>query len=385
MELNDNLGNVLTPELFLRHLESLKAEADQAKKEDLTSEILIKIERARIDPNAPIEAAPMILSVQDTSIATLGNFSAFIGKAKSKKTFFITLLTSTFLREKVSFVQAYKIPGKRRIIWFDTEQSRYHFSKALRRALELAGGERFYEIEAYALRSESPMDRLGIIDHILRNLNESQDIAFVVIDGIRDLVMDINDPKEATAIVTWLMKITEEMNLHICTVIHQNKSDNHARGHLGTEIVNKAEAVISIEKESDTISSVSPEFCREKEFVPFAFTVDISSLPQILEGYKPASKDARGSKSPKKTITASDEMQIRLMAKVFVNQPFLSYGDLTAAVVANSYSVFGNNVGYNKAKELVKECTLKGIIRNTGKDANKSKYSLNQNRELFDA
>jgi hypothetical protein len=383
MELNDNLGNVLTPELFLRHLESLKAEADQVKKEELEEEILVKIFRARIDPNAPIEEAPMIASIQETSIATLGNFSAIIGKAKSKKTFFVTLLTGTFLREKMGFLQSYKIPGKKRIIWFDTEQSRYHFTKALRRAIALSNGESFYQIEAYALRSESPADRLKIMDHILRDLNESQDIAFVVIDGIRDLVMDINDPKEATMVLTWLMKVTEEMNLHICNIIHQNKGDNNARGHLGTEIVNKAETVISIQKDSDTISSVWPEFCREIDFKSFAFTVNEASLPEILEKYTPERIEQNNRRRTKSQAASSDELQIKLMAKVFAIKECLGYSELVAEVIKNGYSVFGNTFGSNIAKGLISDCTAKRIIINSGKEGNKSKYVLNQNREVF--
>ncbi len=385
MELNDNGGVPFTPESFLAHLDKLRMESDKVQLEAGVVDIREKVDKARVDPNAPVEAAPMIASIQETSIATLGNFSALIGKAKSKKTFFITLLVAVFLLEKMSFVQAYKVSGKKRIIWFDTEQSRYHFTKAYRRALELSMGERFYEIEAYSLRSESPADRLRIMDYILRDLNANLDIAFVVIDGIRDLVSDINDPKEATAIITWLMKVTEEMNLHICTIIHQNKGDNNARGHLGTEIVNKAETVISIQKDSDTISSVWPEFCREIDFKPFAFTVNESSLPQILEGYTPQKNDQRNRRNTKAEAASSDELQIKLMAKVFATKDCFSYTDLVIEVIKHGYSVFGNTIGGNIAKGLISDCTAKRIITNSGKDGNKSKYVFNQNRDLFHA
>lgn len=383
MELNDNRGTALTPELFLQHLDALRMESDTVQQEAKTEDILHKVIKARLDPNAPVEAAPMIASIQETSIATLGNFSAIIGKAKSKKTFFITLLVGTFLREKMNFVQAYEAPGKKRIIWFDTEQSRYHFTKALRRALELSNGERFYEIEAYALRSESPADRLRIMDYILRDLNENQDIAFVVIDGIRDLVMDINNPTEATTILSWLMKVTEEMNLHICTIIHQNKGDNNARGHLGTEIVNKAETVISIQKDSENISSVWPEFCREIDFKSFAFTVNDSSLPQILEGYTPSPNEPRNRRSTKTQTVSADDLQIKLAAKVFATKDWLGYDELVQEIKSHSYSVFGNNIGTNIAKGLITECTAKRIIITEGRVGNKSKYILNQNRDLF--
>jgi hypothetical protein len=383
MELNETGGTLFMPEMLKAHLDVLRSEADKVQQQADIEDILEKVHKARVDPNALIAAAPMIASIQETCIATLGNFSAIIGKAKSKKTFFITLVVGTFLIEKIGPLQTYGAHGKKRIVWFDTEQSRYHFTKAFRRALELSKGENFYNIEAYGLRGESPTDRLRIMDYVLRDLNENQDIAFVVIDGIRDLVMDINDPKEATAIITWLMKVTEEMNLHICTIIHQNKGDNNARGHLGTEIINKAETVISIQKDSDNISSVWPEFCREIDFKPFAFTVNESSLPQILEGYTPERNEQNNRRRTKSQAASSDELQIKLMAKVFATKECLGYSELVSEVISHGYSVFGNTFGSNIAKGLITDCTAKRIIINSGKDGNKSKYIFNQNRELF--
>ncbi len=41
------------------------------------------------------------------------------------------------------------------------------------------------------------------------------------------------------------MKWTELHNIHICTVIHENYGSAKARGHIGTELANKAETVNS--------------------------------------------------------------------------------------------------------------------------------------------
>ena len=61
----------------------------------------------------------------------------------------------------------------------------------------------------------------------------------MVIDGIRDLVYDINSPSEATCVISKLMQWTDEYQIHLHTILHQNKSDENARGHIGTEINNK--------------------------------------------------------------------------------------------------------------------------------------------------
>ena len=35
----------------------------------------------------------------------------------------------------------------------------------------------------------------------------------------------------------------------IHTILHQNKGEEHARGHIGTELSNKAETVLQVEKD----------------------------------------------------------------------------------------------------------------------------------------
>ncbi len=49
-----------------------------------------------------------------------------------------------------------------------------------------------------------------------------------MIDGIRDLLTDINSPDQATEITDFLMKWAERFNIHIIVILHQNKTDTHA-------------------------------------------------------------------------------------------------------------------------------------------------------------
>lgn len=53
---------------------------------------LIYIEEAAVSVTNNYEEAPAVLMVDDAVIGTLGNFSASIGKAKSKKTFNVSAI-----------------------------------------------------------------------------------------------------------------------------------------------------------------------------------------------------------------------------------------------------------------------------------------------------
>ena len=83
---------------------------------------------------------PQILWIGDCTIATFGNFSASTGKAKSKKTFNISAMVSAaIINGKILNYRASLPEGKRKIIYFDTEQSRYHCHNVVERIYRLAG------------------------------------------------------------------------------------------------------------------------------------------------------------------------------------------------------------------------------------------------------
>ena len=135
---------------------------------------------------------------------------------------------------------------------------------------------------AFDLREYSPYERCDIIDRYL--IKAGDQTGFIVIDGIADLTNAINDEVEASRVVTLLMKWTKTYNVHICTVIHQNKNDNYATGHLGSSILKKAECVISVTKdESDNSrSEVNCDLIRETyDFDKFAFIINDKGLPEV--------------------------------------------------------------------------------------------------------
>ena len=85
------------------------------------------------------EVPPEILWVNGSTIGTLGNFSASTGKAKSKKTFNISAIVAAALKnDEVLKYSACLPPNKRKILYVDTEQSKYHCHKVMERILRLA-------------------------------------------------------------------------------------------------------------------------------------------------------------------------------------------------------------------------------------------------------
>ena len=59
-----------------------------------SEELAIYMEESIVSVTSAYEQSPVVLMVDDAVIGTLGNFSASIGKAKSKKTFNVSAIVA---------------------------------------------------------------------------------------------------------------------------------------------------------------------------------------------------------------------------------------------------------------------------------------------------
>ena len=76
-------------------------------------ELAIYIKEATVSVNTKYEQSPVVLMVDDSIIGTLGNFSASIGKAKSKKTFNVSAIAASALANStVLHYRSRKINGR---------------------------------------------------------------------------------------------------------------------------------------------------------------------------------------------------------------------------------------------------------------------------------
>lgn len=323
-------------------------------------------DKLKIDINEEILPSPSVIEVYHNDeflrFATLGNFSMIIGKAKSRKTFFISMIAAAFLRGDLFMGKLMRrlTPGKSKIIIFDTEQGRYDVQQLAKKVVRLTGNFNQDDFEVYHLRTLDTKQRIEFIENVIYNTPE---ICMAVIDGIRDLVYDINNPEEATHISTKLLKWSEEQDIHILTVLHQNKNDANGRGHLGTELTNKAESVLSIAKDtkSPDYSLVTPEYFRGKEFGSFAFTIGETGLPTIVDDFNKAVEDQPG----KRLINANNIPEAthkQLLQAISDLEPRQKYNDLIIQIRL-SFQNYGVSFGVNKAKEFFTHYKNNGWIR----------------------
>lgn len=340
-------------------------EVSMLEKDDFSDEELESyLSKGEIKATDKVTIPPKILFVGDCTIATFGNFSASTGKAKSKKTFNISAMVAAAVTNTTVLNYRACLPeGKRKILYFDTEQSKYHCHNVLERIYKLSGlsvKKDDPRLLFWGLREYTPKLRIALIDYALR---KHQEVGLVIIDGLRDLMYDINNGKEATDVMTVLMAWTSVYDLHIHTVLHLNKNDNNPRGHIGTELENKAETVLIISKnlQNNSISEVRPMHMRDKEFSTFAFHIDDNKLPVLDNGISVTVVKRR----EKSLVSLDNEVHQEILSKAFKKNSPTRYSDLVE-MVSLAYEDAGYKRGTNGIKDLLKLLSSKGIIVKQG-------------------
>ena len=135
-------------------------------------------------------------------------------------------------------------------IYIDTEQGDFHAAKSKKRIQSMATLDprvNYPNFKHYRFRGLlTNKERLKLTDYVMQSFDN---IGLVVIDGVVDLASKgVNDEEEATALASKLLQWTSSKNCHISIVLHENKNDRNAKGHLGAMLVQKAETTISLTK-----------------------------------------------------------------------------------------------------------------------------------------
>ncbi|QDP55115.1 MAG: hypothetical protein Unbinned8454contig1000_38 [Prokaryotic dsDNA virus sp.] len=245
-----------------------------------------------VDPKETVTYPPVALSygyykINDdyypVPIGTYGNFSFIQAPPKSKKTFFVSMLASAYISGSTEYtgdIEGHR--GDLNLVHFDTEQGKFHAQKVFKRVLHMAKADNT-NYDTYGLRVLSVQRRIEFIEMYL-NLH-GQDLGFMIIDGVADLVNDVNDIVESNNVVQKIMEWTQNYNIHIACVIHSNHNSEKPTGHLGSFLEKKAESQIQL-KVNDNDNKLVKVICKRSRNFPFEefnFEVDSFSYPRLVD------------------------------------------------------------------------------------------------------
>ena len=250
----------------------------------------------RITPETELPPMQPLFRMNEENCFYRGELVADCGKAKSGKTFFLSILMAGALKKQMLALERL-CEDPLKVLWIDTEQSQQSTQEILKdRIMPLANLESLDDTRFYAfnLRGLGFDRRQKMVDVAIRVLQPD----IVILDGIKDLMTDINDAVQATLIMEHLMALAKDQNCCIVCVLHQNKSeqDRNMRGSIGTELTNKAFEVFQCETidESETFK-VTHTFSRKRRMKrKFYYRVNEQGLPEELTNYQEQPRDTHG-------------------------------------------------------------------------------------------
>ena len=286
MNINPQAASLVTQEVQRAAMtQADMAAAREAQQRALEEEqMLSRLEARRITPDKELPKMEFLFQLFHKPCFPRGELVALSGKAKSGKTFVSSILMALSFRSQVLSVERIE-PKELHVLWYDTEQSEESTQDILRnRIIPMTGiaEEQFPmdRFDIFNVRGESYDQRLPMLEAAVRHYHPD----LVILDGIRDLVADINDGIIAQSCLERLMHLASDERCCIVCILHQNKSveDRNLRGWIGTELKNKAFEVYECSKSSERIFTWGQTDTRKYDILDtLKFAVNDDGIPYL--------------------------------------------------------------------------------------------------------
>ena len=253
-------------------------ELEQAGEGPQMSPQMLLLEQLRITPEKELPRMDFLFRLFDKPCFPRRELVAITGKAKSGKTFVTSMLMACCnMRNVLSFHREHEPPL--RVLWYDTEQSDESTQDILKNrvfrmihktntnhtnitndkdSLDLfhsCSEEKSVSSVQSVVEKTFDVFNVRAVEWKQRRALLTEAVAYyrpdlVIVDGIRDLVNDINDGVLAQEVMEELLHLATQAECCIVCILHQNKGseDHNLRGWIGTELMNKAFEVYACEK-----------------------------------------------------------------------------------------------------------------------------------------
>ncbi|MDD3878150.1 MAG: toprim domain-containing protein [Bacteroidales bacterium] len=344
--------------------------------------LLITQEKLKENKSKKITFSNPILSQNEMPVFYPNTINVIQGKAGMHKSRLAQIISSALLKKndeedsllgfKKDFSKSYAI------CYVDTERNH---SEQLPYALQQIQIKAGYNIEEHPenfdyislLEFERKM-RFDVLNEYLEHLRTKyKRHIFIILDVITDCVYNFNDPKDSMALIDMMNISINHYDVTFLCVIHENPgSADKARGHLGTEIMNKASTVIQVgyerdrdRKETDLIKVAYLKCRSTRKYYPFfAKYSETDSSLVLVEGEALAAYEKDGKKS-------LDVNSVIAQLEIILNTP-LSRKE----VINNLTSVFKCSVRFieDYLKQIFEE---KSILM----DSHNQKCNLDKSRD----
>lgn len=223
-----------------------------------SSTVAALLAERRFDFEKPKSSPRPVFKLNGTVIATPGNLVAVVAAAKAGKSSFLSAMCAAAMSPSGDFLGvSSENPNQLPMLHFDTEQSPADHDTLVRSAIRRAGLNNppswFY---SFCLSGLEPALALACILEATATATMGANPAHsILIDGLADLVQDVNDPTSSNRLIVDLQSLAMHHDCSVVGVLHLNPGSQKQRGHLGSQLERKAESNIRLDR-VDEITTV---------------------------------------------------------------------------------------------------------------------------------
>ena len=235
------------------------------------------------------------------------------GAAKSGKTYFTSMVMACCAKREVMAMERIG-EAPLRVMWYDTEQSRNTTKEILVGRI----GRMIEDGEARAF----PDDQFFVFNTRTATVKERRDLLgvaidtyrpdIVILDGVADLLTDINDGPKSLDLLDYLQLLADGYNCNITTVIHLNRTGekSNLRGWLGSVLMQKSFEVFncSASAQGDMLCvelNISRKYRNNRKLY---YRVGDNGIPVIMERHQQTAGSQQPTTDGSKATASEDAL-----------------------------------------------------------------------------
>ncbi|WP_159468329.1 hypothetical protein [Dyadobacter sp. 3J3] len=267
--------------------------------------------------------SPALITKDGVPIIRRGTINIIQGRQGSHKSRLAELLCSVLLCPEGKTIESLgfeKVENQKvTVAYVDTERNQAEeFPSAIQSVISKVGFSDPKQIPDFRFTSLKNSERVNRLDDLKVFINdirgESSYPLFVLLDVVTDCMLNFNDLTETMKLLDYIGKLCETFDATFLLVIHENPGSDKARGHLGSESVNKSATVMHIgfEKGSNgeytellQLKFIKQRHAKRFAPIPLIFSQDTMSLEIADPALVKSIADQRRSKASVNDIAAT--------------------------------------------------------------------------------
>lgn len=254
------------PETFINHIAELTAEdsSDNSQTGKVSPNLKTVLDtRAKLKElkAGEIRFADPILKQGDNAVIFPHTINVIQGQAGVHKSRLAENICAAFMKRhdcqsELLGYQRTNFDASHTVVYVDTERNlAEQLPYALQSIQVKAGYQRADHpdnFEYISLLQINRKDRFNTLNEYLDHLKKSTDNPlFIVLDVSTDCIEDFNKTDKSMELIDLMNMAINQHNVVFLCLIHENPKSDKARGHFGTELMNKASTVMQVGFEKD--------------------------------------------------------------------------------------------------------------------------------------